>query len=293
MRAALASLAFVWLGMLMAAHAASPEIRSTRFATSDGVSLHMLEALPPDTDERHPVVALIPGWSMPASVWRAQLSALGATYHVVALDPRGQGESDVPASGFTIDRRADDIAEFVTRYRRVVLIGWSLGALEALHYVHRHGDHGIEALVLVDSSVGEEPVPPPGKSFIEALRRDRAAAIDEFVRDTFRTPRSEEEVARLREAALRMPLDASLSLFPSGIRRERWRDIARAFTKPLLYVVTSQFAEQAANLQRNRPATRIEVFEDAGHALFVDESARFNRVIEEFITQARHPKIFQ
>jgi len=49
-----------------------------------------------------------------------------------------------------------------------------------------------------------------------------------------------------------MPLEASLALFPGErIPRERWRDVVRGFRKPLLYVVTPQFAAQADSLNDN------------------------------------------
>ncbi|HXV12096.1 MAG TPA: alpha/beta hydrolase [Burkholderiales bacterium] len=263
----------------------SEEIRSTDLVTSDGVRLHVLEAGPAGRARAGgtaPVLAFVPGWSMPAAIWRPQLVQLGASRRVAALDPRGQGDSDVPASGFDIDRRADDVAEFVARYERPVLIGWSLGALEALHFIHRHGADRLAGLVLVDSSVGEEPAPPPAGDFLESLRRDRRATLEQFVRDMFHSLRSDEELAALTDSALRMPLDASLSLFPRSVPREHWRGIARAFRKPLMYVVTEQFAAQAQNLLRQRPGTRVEIFEAAGHALFVDEPDRFNRVLLAF-----------
>jgi microsomal epoxide hydrolase len=273
----------------------SAEIRSTELVTSDGVRLHVLEAGAAGRARMGgtaPVLAFIPGWSMPAAIWRSQLAQLGASRRVAALDPRGQGDSDVPASGFDIDRRADDVAEFVARYERPVLIGWSLGALEALHFVHRHGADRLAGLVLVDSSVGEEPAPPPAGDFLESLRRDRRATLEQFLRDMFRSPVSDVELATLTDSALRMPLDASLSLFPRAIPREHWRDIARVFRKPLMYVVTEQFAAQARNLLRNRPGTRVEIFEAAGHALFVDEPDRFNRVLlafaEELVSDSSH-----
>jgi non-heme chloroperoxidase len=255
-------------------------VSSTSFVTSDAVRLNVLEA---GAQRGGPVVAFVPGWSMPAAIWQAQLAALGATRRSVALDPRGQGESEVPPTGYNIERRAADLQEFVARYGRVVLVGWSLGALEALQYVYRYGEDAIEALVLVDSSVGEDPAPPAGGSFQTALREDRRAAIEEFVRDMFRTPRPAAELAALTDSALRMPLEASLTLFPRGYPREHWRNIARGLKRPLLYIVTPSFAEQASALQYHRPATRIAVFEAAGHALFADESKRFNRILTDFI----------
>ena len=84
-----------------------------------------------------------------------------------------------------------------------------------------------------------------------------------------------------------MPLEASLSIFPgSRIPRDRWRAAVHGFSKPLLYVVTPQFAGQAFSLQKNRPATQIEVFQTAGHALFVDEPERFNASLATFLETA-------
>ncbi len=268
----------------IAAPAMEPEIKSTSFVTSDGVRLRVMEACPPGMAAmRPPVIGLVPGWSMPAAIWREQLRGLGATHCVAALDPRGQGESDVAAGGYTIARRAEDVREFVARYPGLVLVGWSLGALEALEYVRRHGSGGISALVLVDTSVGEDPQPPAAGGFIESLKRDRRATLEDFVRGSFRSLREEAEIAALTEAALRMPLEASLSLFPRSLPREHWRGIVRAFPKPLLYVVSEQFAGQAQSLKQNRPATRTELFEGAGHALFADEPARFNALLAGFV----------
>ena len=259
-----------------------PALTSSFLDTSDGVRLHVLEAAARDVSPRLPVLAFVPGWSMPASIWSAQLRSLGTRYRTAALDPRGQGRSAVPAGGYTAQRRARDIAEFVKRYPRVVLIGWSLGALECLEYVHLHGHDALAGLVLVDSSVGEQP-PPAEANFTESLKGDRPRVVEAFVRAIFRTRRAPEEIHDLVEGALRLPAQASIDLLSYPHPREHWRDIAWAFPKPLLYVVTPQFAEQAGNLERHRRGTRIEVFKQAGHALFVDEPQRFNALIEDFV----------
>jgi non-heme chloroperoxidase len=254
-------------------------IGNSSFTTSDGVRLNLLEAGDPSSKG---VIAFVPGWSMPAWLWRAQLAALAGRYRVAALDPRGQGESDVPLSGYEIERRADDLAEFLARYQPGVVVGWSLGALEALHCLHRHGEDLVRALVIVDSSVGEAPATPPNRAFREALVRDRSLALDEFVRALFSSARPDPEIAALHRQAQRMPLESSLALFPSRLPSEHWRDTVERFTKPLLYAVTPRFAAQAQQLQRRRPSTRIEIFADAGHALFVDEPERFSGLLGEF-----------
>jgi microsomal epoxide hydrolase len=278
-----------------ALNAAPAGFQSASLVASDGVRLHVIEAGLGKPGQ--PVIAFVPGWSMPASIWAKQIAALSATHKVVALDPRGQGESEIPARGYNTERRAEDLHDLVSRYRPVVLVTWSLGSLEALQYVHKRGESSLRALVIVDSSVGEisaavsvpgpskpPPAPGPQRSFQDELRLDRPKAIDAFLRAIFRTPQPEETIATLRDAALRIPLEASLSMFPGNrIPPERWRSTVNAFRKPLLYAVTPQFAGQAQRLKANRPATRVELFENAGHALFVDEPERFNAVLIDFL----------
>jgi microsomal epoxide hydrolase len=274
-RAALAA------AILAAVPAAASALDSRFFSTSDGVRLRVLEGGPLHA----PTIAFVPGWSMPADIWRFQLEALGARYRVAALDPRGQGRSEIPRSGYTLERRAADVREFLALQPRVVLVGWSLGALESLEMVRTHGEANIAGLVIVDSSVGEPPAPPAGV-FKESLRGNRRRALNEFMHAIFKMPRSEPEVSRLVEGALRMRFEDSIALLSYPVPREHWRAAAHGVKAPLLYVVTPQFAEQAVNLARNRPGTETAVFERAGHALFVDEPERFNALLDDFARRA-------
>ena len=251
--------------------------------TSDGDFLSTLECGAADAPL---TIAFVPGWCMPAWLFEEQFAALALHHRVIALDPRGQGESDVPDTGYNFERRARDIHEFLASHRNVLLVGWSLGALEILEYMDRHGEDKLAGMVLVDSSVGELPVPPPGGTFLQSLRDNRDDTLDEFAREMYARPRPEAEVTRLLHDVKRMSLNNSIALLSSGIPREHWKECAHAFKKPLLYVVTPQFEEQAFNLQKNRPGTRIEVFKDAGHALFVDEAERFNQLLLEFAASA-------
>jgi microsomal epoxide hydrolase len=271
-------------------HAVPDAVRHS-FKTSDGVTLSYLEAPAPARPGKLSIV-LLPGWCMPASIWQAQLPAFGTRYRTFALDPRGQGESEVPATGYTAQRRTADIKEFIDKVvpkrSRVLLVGWSLAALESLEYVRRHGETRLAGLALIDSSVGELPAPPGNNDpkadspFKRRVRNERVAFLEEFVRAIFAKPRPPEEISAMVEGAQRMSVDNAIALLSMPYPREHWKEIAHAFTQPLLYVVTPQFAAQAGNLQKNRPATRIEVFRQAGHALFADEPERFNKLLLEF-----------
>jgi microsomal epoxide hydrolase len=257
------------------------------FTSSDGVRLRYLDQGEPG---QGPALVFVPGWTMPASIWSPQLAHFSRRYRVIALDPRSQGESaDAPvgAPAHTPERRARDIAELIEAagLDRPVIIGWSLGVLEALAYVAGHGDDRHAALVLVDNSVGEEPAPRAGKGpgFTTRLRTDRQATVHRFVRSMFRTSQPEPWLRELESMSLRTPLETSVALLSWSGPRTRWRDALYATRRPVLYVVSPGFAAQAANVARKRPDIRTAVFEKAGHALFIDEADRFNRLLEDFI----------
>jgi microsomal epoxide hydrolase len=271
----------VVLLLIMATGSSVAQTSRRSFQTSDGVTLSFIES-GRAFSEKSPSIVLIPGWSMPAAIWRGQIDYLGRRFHTLALDPRGQGESEVAVGGYTAERRASDIKEFLETFSKVLLVGWSLGAIESLQYVHMFGSARLTGMALVDSSVGEEPAPRSGGNFQQQLRENRDKALTEFARAIFVTKRRSEEIAELVRAAKRMPLEDSLALLDYPFERSHWRDIVRGFDKPLLYAVTPQYEAQAKNLKKHRPATQVEVFKKAGHALFVDEAARFNTLLEAF-----------
>lgn len=272
---------------LAALQAVAGEVAATSryFVTSDGVRLHYLET------GRGPTLVFVPGWGMPAEIWAPQLRHFGQRYRAVAFDPRGQGRSAVPVNGYNAARRAADIKELIEALQApsVVLVGWSLGVLESLVYVNEYGVDRLSALVLVDNSVGEEPPPVADPTFFDRLRTSREATVERFVRAMTRGPQPETYYRRIVESALRMPLDASIALLSYPHPREFWRRVVHVVDRPVLYAVSPRFAEQALNLKRHRPAVRIQVFENAGHALFVDEPDGFNELLDEFLREHIHP----
>lgn len=264
------------------AQGCATQIARRSLRTSDGVELSLLESGREHAASDKVKIVLVPGWSMPASIWQNQLENFGRSFHTLALDPRGQGESEVPADGYRAERRAGDLKECLDPLKSVLLVGWSLGAIESLQYIHMFGAERLAGLVLVDSSVGEEPAPAPGGTFLQALRDDRDRTLDGFVRAIFKNPPSDEKVTALIAGAKRMPVEQSIALLSYPFPRSHWKEIAHGFAKPLLYMVTPQFEEQAGNLQKNRPGTQVELFKDAGHALFADEPERFNAAVRKF-----------
>jgi non-heme chloroperoxidase len=285
MRHTLILAASLVLGLMAApcrAQSLPAEVTDHFFLSTDGVRLHYLEAGSPAA---HTLV-FVPGWTMPAWIWMPQIRAFSRRYHVVAFDPRGQGDSAAPATGYEPTRRGRDVAELIGRLggRPVVVIAWSLGVLDTLASIHVAGDGRLAGLVLVDNSVGEDPPPP----YRPAPRRrglppSHPESMKAFVRTMFRHPQPPAYLDRLTQETLRTPEAASRLLLAYPVPRSYWREAVYAAKVPLLYVIRPRWVAQGENLMRNRPETEMEVFSDAGHALFVDEPARFNGVTETFL----------
>ena len=258
------------------------------FVTSDGVRLHYIEAGP----DFAPTLVFVPGWTMPAWIFQRQIAFFSRDYHVVALDPRGQGDSDIPATGYEPFRRGADIGDLIAALggRRVLLAGWSLGVLDSLAYVHEAGDRQLLGLVLIDNSVGEDPPPSAGPRG-PAQRRpgNREEAMARFVRGMFHQPQSEAYLEQLTDTALRTPPAASAALLSYPVPRSFWRDAIYTVRKPILYIVTPRLAGQAENLQLRHSGVRSDIYTDAGHALFVDDGNRFNAEMLDFITTQVRP----
>lgn len=261
---------------------AAPDVASRFFEASDGVRLHYLEAGSGRT------LVLVPGWTMPAEIWAPQIRYFSRRYRVVAFDPRSQGDSDIAADGHDSERRARDIKELLDRLGAgpVVLVGWSLAVLESLTYLRRYGSERLAGLVLVDNSIGEEPPPSFDPTFLARLRADRRLTTERFVRGMYRSEQSEDYYERIIARALKTPTDAAVELLSNREPRRLWRGLVHSVDRPLLYVVSERFREQALNLKHNKPDAQIAIFADAGHALFVDEPQRFNALLERFARES-------
>ncbi len=268
---------------------------SRTFITSDGARLHYLEAGP----SLARTVILVPGWTMPGWIFEPQIAALSDRFHVIALDPRGQGMSEVTRFGYSWERRGADIGDLIAAAggsEPVVLVGWSLGVLDALAYVHQAGDGRVAGLVLIDNSIGEPPAPTPGPVRPLSALADRAPPIEQrralreaFVRGMFARDPGEAFRTRLTDQALRMTWHDERRLLAYDTPRETWREAVHSVRGPVLYVIRPRWREQAANLVAAKSNASVAVFETAGHALFVDEPDRFNALLIDFLDRLDAP----
>jgi len=250
------------------------------FSASDGARLHYTITGPLSAKL---TLVFVPGWTMPGWIFQRQQKFFQRRYRVVLFDPRGQGSSEITASGYDQNRRGADIADLIARLPgRVVVVGWSLGVLDTLAFIHQGGSAKIAGLVLIDNSVGERPAPvyhpPPPGPVLPYPGYMRA-----FVAGMFETSQSDYYIECLTNACLRVPKGDADDLLRYPVPRTYWKEALLSTSVPVLYAVRPGLKAQADNLVIDRPDTEIAIFPKAGHALFIDEASRFDELMQHFL----------
>lgn len=276
---------------------------------SDGVKIHYLEAgqtirvstktgtLPAHEGDMGGPILFVPGWSMPADIWEHQINHFAKSRRVVAMDPRGQGKSDKPNDGYHPAQRARDIKAVIEQLKLapVVVVGWSMGVTELAAYVHQFGTEGIAAIVLVDGIAGSDFDPqrsPALFRFAASFLTDRAKTVDSFVRSMYRKPQSEEYIERIKRASQEMPLDSSIAVFVGTFAAD-FRPALTKINVPAMVVAagddkTNPWMARYHQMAESIPGGRFEMMPGCGHALFVDDPAKFNALLDDFL--AKRPK---
>jgi non-heme chloroperoxidase len=256
--------------------------------TRDGERIHYRmvgERSGPD----QPALLFIPGWTMAGGIWEPQIQHFGRSHLVVAMDPRSQGHSSRARDGHTAAVRGRDIGTVVEALdlAPVVLVGWSMAVAEIVALIDARGTAGVGGLVLVDGVAGQSWDPEaalPMLQWMASFVHDREGATQAFVRGMYRKPHPEEYLRSVVEESLLTPTDAATALVVGAFGTD-YRHALPGIDRPTLVVVApggpwdSAYAEMAEAI----PDARLEWFEEAGHAIFVDEPDRFNALLEGFL----------
>jgi esterase len=263
----------------------------------DGLTLHYLDW---GTGGRPPILFLH-GGGLTAHTWDLVCLALRRSYRCLALDQRGHGESAWPPDGdYGAEAFVADIKALVEQLqlRRPVLVGQSLGGINALSYAARHADE-LTALVVVDA--GPQVRWEDGqriRDFISAT--SEVQSLEEFVeRARAFNPRRDprllrrsllHNLRRLPDGRLTRKSDPRLlAAFRASFyeRLDRLDEVLDAISCPTLVlrgahseVFSDQHAERLAQRLRHGSWLRVE---DAGHTIQGDNPRALSDAIEAFL----------
>ena len=266
---------------------------SDGFATTrSGVRIHYLQA---GSKTEAPALILIPGWRMPAWLWREQLQRFSSVTRVLAIDPRSQGESSNTADDNTPETRASDLHDALETLgvARYVLVGWSQGAQDVAAYVTQFGTDSIAAIVFVDSPVSagaaEVVIRPQFAQAILSQISVYGAHPKEFtegmVRSLFLKPHPELDLQGVVTSALRTPTNTGIAMLVTDVFGIDRRAVLSTINRPTLVIASAASPLLAAQREMASavPGARFIVVEGAGHAVFMDQPQQFDEALDAFL----------
>ncbi len=254
-----------------------------------------------------PVVVLLHGVTGRSEQWDPVIPLLEERFEVVAPDLLGHGRSAKPRGDYSLGAYASGVRDLMIAlgHTRATVVGHSLGGGIAMQFAYQFPER-CERLALVSSGgLGEEvhlllrAATLPGSELVLPLIANRrtlgvGAAVGAFLdRLGLQAGSDVAEIARgyssLAEAGARQAFIHTLrGLLDFGGQRVSATDrlylaaematlIVWGRRDPLIPVRHSGIAHRAM------PASRLEVFDEAGHFPQVEEPVRFARVLTDFI----------
>ena len=256
-----------------------------------------------------PPVVFLHGGGLNAHTWDLVCAALRRERHCLALDQRGHGESEwSPQMDYSIESHVGDLEAFLhaLKLQRVVLVGMSLGGVNALAWAGKHSRR-LAGLVLVD--IGPE-TRSAGTRKIAAFTSDATPldSVDEFIdRALAFNPRRNRELLRrsLLHNLRRMPDGRFMWKYdqrhrgkvdPDAVARRRellWSAVDTVEC-PTLVVRGGQsdvfHDEDAERLAHRLPRGRWVRIERAGHTVQGDNPADLLVELRAFLDETTAPR---
>jgi non-heme chloroperoxidase len=282
---------------------------SKHFTTDDDVKLHYVEAGENNKD----VLILLPGWSQTTRQFSAQITGFSPTHRVIALDPRGHGESEKPESGYRISRLARDLDNLLDHLGidEAIILGQSASCPVILNFIELFGQKRLRSIILVEQMVcylkqpdwSEDECRNYGaiSSFEEAQsllakltgpKGEDATRV--FLRGKFSESLPDDKFEEILADCLKLPRPAAAQLLWSVMTGD-FRDILSTITVPTLCIGGTQSflpLECVSWLGSQIPVAEVTLI-PGGHFLFIEQPESFNLAVSDFlepITKASNPK---
>jgi non-heme chloroperoxidase len=253
-------------------------------------------------------LVMLPGWSQSAAEFKYQVSALAEGRRVIAIDMRGHGESDKPASGYRISRLAADLRDVLIALDLddVDLLGHSMGCSVIWSYLELFGARRLSRLILVDeaAAVTGNPSWPqaerealaclfPGpldlaQQYHQVLTATDAESTADLLAGMFTEGVAREDLLWVAAENLKLPRRHAANLVYHHAIID-WRDVIPAIRLPTLVVGghASMFPAHTQEwIAEQIPGAECVIFaaDDGGsHFMFYENPAKFNAVVEAFL----------
>ena len=278
--------------------------RSEYIEVEKNVRLHVS-----DLGEGSPVV-LIHGWPLSDAMYEYQYADLIKNgYRTIGITLRGFGQSDKPYGKYDYDVFVEDIKVVLEELRidNAVLGGFSFGGATVIRFASKYNNEHISKLALFGAAAPCEvrkddfPYGLPIEvlnSLIELNSTNRPQLIEEFGKlfaasETALPKNISDWLARIQFQSSQYAMEQGLYMIRDSDLRAELEKITiptAIFHGKLDKLCPFELAEQ---LHKGIANSKLIAFENSGHALFLEERAKFNDELLKFIKDKSIVKDFK
>ena len=259
--------------------------------TLDGATLHY-----EDTGSGREAIVFAHGLLWSGRMFQPQVAALKGRYRCVTFDFRGQGESEVAASGYDMDTLAGDAAALIQSLGIAPchFLGLSMGGFVGMRLAARRPELITSLMLLETSADAEPPENIPRYKLLSLISRyvslrlvgGKVMAImfgQKFLTDPARTAEREE----MRRRLLANNRTGIYRATNGVITRQAVYDEIKAIRAPTLVVVGDQDVatplDKARRIQSQIPNSQLVMIPGAGHTSTIEEPAAVTAAIDAFL----------
>ncbi|ADB41437.1 alpha/beta fold hydrolase [Spirosoma linguale] len=204
--------------------------------------------------------------------WQAVMSQLSGQYRCLAIDLRGHGDSDAPATGYSVDTMADDVLAVIDllHVQEFSLVGHSMSGKVALAVAARR-PAGLRSLVLVSPSPPlPEPIPDDERQKL-LTRHGKRSSAEKTLKNITEAPVSE----AVREQIIADDLRTAKPAWDAWLLAGSKEDISErmsAIDRPVHIIVGAEDRALPPEVQHRMVLPYLknasfDIIENAGHLL--------------------------
>lgn len=252
-------------------------------------------------------VFLLPTWNIIDSrIWKMQVPYLARHFRVVTFDPRGNGKSDHPPTGYTLDDHVRDVLAVMDAETRdpATLVGYSMAGNHAAMIAALHPDR-VSRAVLIAPAVGATPKDETfwiERATYEGWEKYNAhswlTSYDEFCQFFFRQLFTEEHSTKPLEDSLEWAKDGRPEILVAGEReydRNPVVDLLPKIQCPTMILHGTDDAvipfANSEKLTTQIPGSQLVALDGSGHGPQVRDPVKVNLLLSEFIgAHERRPR---
>jgi 3-oxoadipate enol-lactonase len=225
-------------------------------------------------------------------MWEEQIAAFKDRYRILAYDTRGHGSSQAPAGAYTLDQLADDLKALLDRLgvSRAHYCGLSMGGMIGQTYALKY-PATFTTLVLADTT---SRMPAEAKpTWQDRIRVAQEKGMQPLVEPTLARwftepyrkaqPQTMQRIGKLIGSTPVAGYVGCCHAIPQIDLTTRLKDIRT----PILIIVGEDDpgtpVAMSKEIHENAPGSKLVVLPKAAHLSNIEQSAGFNRALEEFL----------